>query len=262
MSMSPIGEVDLVAYVDGRLPAGRQAEVAAWLEAHPEAARRVEADRRHRAAIRAAFSEVDDEPVPVALDLRALAGGRVRPEGWRRTGIAAGLAAALLVGGTGGWVLRGPGETPVQAGIDALSREATASFTVYAADTARPVEIGGADRAGLDRWLSQRLGSSMRAPDLAAAGYRLLGGRLVATAHGAAGLYLYENDRGERIGLLTRPMRIERTARMRGFEDAGVAGFSWAERGFGYSMVGGANVEALHPIANEARRQLTDGPVT
>jgi len=34
-----------------------------------------------------------------------------------------------------------------------------------------------------------------------------------------------------------------------------VAGFTWADGGMGYSLVGQTSAESLRPIANEVRRQ-------
>jgi anti-sigma factor RsiW len=34
-----------------------------------------------------------------------------------------------------------------------------------------------------------------------------------------------------------------------------IAGFTWADGGMGYSLVGRSAVESLRPIANEVRRQ-------
>jgi hypothetical protein len=35
-----------------------------------------------------------------------------------------------------------------------------------------------------------------------------------------------------------------------------INGFAWADKGLGYSLVGTATPDTLHPLADEARRQL------
>jgi hypothetical protein len=35
-----------------------------------------------------------------------------------------------------------------------------------------------------------------------------------------------------------------------------VRGYSWAQRGIGYSVVAAAAADALHPLADEVRRQI------
>jgi hypothetical protein len=47
-------------------------------------------------------------------------------------------------------------------------------------------------------------------PGLSQSGYRFMGGSVVATAHGAAVLYMYDNDHGTRLVMLTRLMAIDR----------------------------------------------------
>jgi anti-sigma factor RsiW len=38
-----------------------------------------------------------------------------------------------------------------------------------------------------------------------------------------------------------------------------VTGFSWAHNGIGYSLVGAASPDILHPLANAVRSQVTTG---
>lgn len=251
-----IAEDDLHGLIDGQLSATRQAEVEAWLRLHPEAATRVEAYRRQRDDLRAAFAEVEEEPTPARLNIRALAAGR-RPwrEGaWRG---AAAAVALLAVGGGAGWGLHGLSLSAPNRGIDALAQEAAASYAVFAPDVQRPIEIPASDRAALDRWVSQRIGRPVRAPDLEGSGFQLLGGRLVATPHGPAGMYLYQDAGGARVAMLVRPMALDRTANMRRRVQGQTVGYAWADDGLGYSVVAAEGAEGLADLSREARRQLT-----
>ena len=93
-------------------------------------------------------------------------------------------------------------------------------------------------------------------PNLSPSGYRLMGGRLVATAHGPAAMFMYDNDHGSRIVVLTRPMNgSDENAPMTPHTKGDVAGFAWADGGIGYSLVGQAPADALRPLANEVRKQ-------
>jgi anti-sigma factor RsiW len=83
-----------------------------------------------------------------------------------------------------------------------------------------------------------------------------MGGRLVATAHGPAAMFMYDDDQGSRIVVLTRPMSsADQNAPMTPQSHDDVAGFAWADDGMGYSLIGHATPESLRPIANEVRRQ-------
>ncbi len=91
-------------------------------------------------------------------------------------------------------------------------------------------------------------------PDLSAAGYRLMGGRLVATPHGPAGLLMYDDSRGTRLVMLMRSMAEPGDAPMCEHQSGLATGYAWAEDGLGYSLVGPADLAGLHPLANEIRR--------
>jgi anti-sigma factor RsiW len=96
----------------------------------------------------------------------------------------------------------------------ALAQEATASYNVYAPDRVRPVEVRASDSAQLVQWASDRLQRPVKVPDLAASGCRLMGGRLVATQIGPAAVFMYDDDHGNGLVVLTRQMSSART-RMR-----------------------------------------------
>lgn len=51
-------------------------------------------------------------------------------------------------------------------------------------------------------------------------------------------------------------MRLEKNTRMSERADGELGGVSWADGGMGYSVVGRAELETLHPLADEVRRQL------
>ncbi|MXP65348.1 anti-sigma factor [Roseomonas sp. M0104] len=254
MSGRPITEDDLHGLVDLALDAARQAEVEAWLAAHPAEAARVEAYRRQRAALREALAPVASEPVPPELNLARLLERRwpARPLPWR-----AAAAAVLLLGlgGAGGWWLRDAAR-PETRGLAALAQQAADSYAVYAPDRQRPVELRAASQAELVSWMSDRLGRRITVPDLSAAGYRLMGGRLVPTPQGPAALFMYDDDRGSRLVLLARTMPAQDDTPMSGRSRGGMESFTWAAGGAGYSLVGAIAPTALHPLADEVRRQM------
>jgi len=252
MTSRSITEDDLHAYVDRVLEPERQAEVAAYLESHPDVAKRVAgfADQRH--LLREALAPIADEPLPPQLNLSRI----IESRGRRRLPLGWAVAAMLMmsIGGLGGWVVRGSLQASPN-GLVALAQEAADSYSVYAPDRVRPVEMRATDSAQLVQWVSNRLHQPVKLPDLTASGYRLMGGRLVATSHGPAAMFMYDDDRGERLVVLTRPMQSDQSAPMAPHAGGNVAGFAWADGGMGYSLVGQAAAESLKPIANEVRRQ-------
>jgi len=140
-------------------------------------------------------------------------------------------------------------------GIAALDREAAYTYAVYASDNVRPVELRGPDTAQLTQWVSERLHQPVKMPDLSASGYRLMGGRLVATAKGPAAMFMYDNDHDGRLVVFMRPMRTDQSVPMKQNSADNVGGFTWIDKGMGYSLVGKPGNDNLRPIAHEVRRQ-------
>lgn len=255
MSETPVTEAELQAHVDGRLPPERAAAVEAWLADRPEEAQRISSYRSQRDALRAALDPVLDEPLPLALDLRIREPARQRWAGAKRSLVAASATGLLLLGGAGGWTLR-DWNAPPSVGTAGLAREAISNFAVYASDSTRPVELAADHRRALDGWFSERLSRPVSAPNLEAAGLHLIGGRLVASEHGPAGLYLYRNAAGESVALYVRPMEVEKTDRMTSRGDRGVRGWTWADDGLGFGVFGAAPDAYLHDTANLVRAQF------
>lgn len=253
----PISEQDLHAFVDQALDAERRREVQAYVDRHPEAAARLVQITNQRQALRSALAPIADEPIPERLRLHHIQARldaernsrQASPWGWR---MAAAVLVALGTGGLGGWQLRGDHAAP-DSGIVALAGEARSSFTAYALDG----EVT-TDRQALVSLVSTKLRRPIEIPNLDGAGYRYAGGRLVATAHGPAGLFFYDRTDGTRIAMMVRPMAHEREAPMMEQSAGPVGGFTWAAGGLGVSVVGTEQPTSLHPLANEVRRQLRE----
>jgi anti-sigma factor RsiW len=260
MAPRPINEADLHAYVDGALDGVRQAEVAAYLELHPDTASEVRGYAQQREALQAALAPIAEEPIPPELNLASLIEARRRPARaapWRAA------AAALLVfglGGAGGWSLH-PGTTHLPAsGVAALAQEAAFNYSVYGPDKIHPVEFDAASSGTLVNWISTRLQTRIIVPNLTSAGYHFMGGRLVATAHGPAGMLMYDNTQGSRLVMFVRPMEVDKNLpKMVPYAQGSVAGFSWTRDGIGYSVMGDASADVLHPLADVVREQVTPG---
>jgi anti-sigma factor RsiW len=253
MNQRPITEDDLHGYVDQALSPERRAEVASYLGDHPDIGKRVASFADQRRLLRTALAPIAEEPVPATLNLSRMIENRRRHVSVRWA-----IAAMLLlcIGGAFGWDLRGSLQ-PAPGGLTALAQEASDSFNVFAPDHVRPVEMRASDSAELVEWVSSRLNRTVKVPDLGPSGYRLMGGRLIATSHGPAAMFMYDNDRGSRIVMLTRPMNsADQNAPMTARSKGDLAGFTWADGGTGYSVVGQAPADVLKPLADEMRKQI------
>ncbi len=174
------------------------------------------------AILRDAVGWKGEEPVPATLSAARLAEAHLRQRStpWR---IAAGIVVAVGIGAGAGWIAHTP---DAGSGIASVAMEASVAQRVFATDPLHPVEFNADEQAALVHWASLRLGRAVAGPDLSKAGYRLLGGRIVGTEHGAGCMLLYQSTAGVRISLFVRPMHdVDMNARMRPVQEADTAGF-------------------------------------
>ncbi len=246
-----IGEDDLQAYVDGQLDPQRAAAVEAYLAAHPEDAERVAAYRAQTEALHAIYDPVLEEPVPPAM---------LRPRRPAWIAHAARAAAALVIfvlGGAAGWWVRGLEAVPQAAIASSMAERALVAHAVYVPEVRHPVEVAADEEAHLVKWLTNRLGTEIRAPKLASAGFELVGGRLLPDAAAPAAQFMYENASGQRVTLYVRAeAEGPRDTAFRWVEQGDVTLCYWIERSVGYALVGALGKEQMWQLAHLVYQEL------
>ncbi len=211
---------------------------------------------REDAALRALYAPVADEPLPDRL-LAPLAEARRRPRrpAWPLWRIAAALAL-LAFGFAAGWGGALLTRTPA---MPSLAQAAMTSFATYAGEARHPVEVGAEDEAHLVQWLSKRLGTPFRPPDLSQGGFRLIGGRLLPGDRSPAALLMYEDDLGRRLALyLTRSTGGGQEEDLAFAEEPGRQAFWWVEGDLGCALVGDLPRDTLRRLAIAAYHDLTE----
>lgn len=247
---NPINEQDLHAYIDGELEASRAAEVEAFLADNPAEAARVRHFRQQNAALRQLLDPIVDEPV--AEHFKQFSSRR--PRHWAALGRFGALAASLLLAVALGWTLRGLATQP--GASRSLAQQAMIAHAVYAPEVLHPVEVGANEEAHLSRWLSKRLGVEVKAPDLRAAGYELIGGRLLPNAPKPAAQFMYQNATGARLTLFITPQQQGGETAFRYREQDGLGAFYWIDRDTGYALSGEADRATLLRVAELAYHAL------
>lgn len=250
-----VNEDKLHAYVDDALEAGERRAVEAHLAAHPDEAARVRAYLAQNQALHRLFDPVLDEPHALRVGARPAAANAAR---LRRT--AGGFAAALVLGIAIGYVARGQSGRGAAPATATIAQQAVLAHAAYVPEVRHPVEVAAAEEQHLVAWLSKRLGAPMRAPSLAAAGYQLLGGRLLPAAgeigHAPVALLMYENAQGRRLSLLVRREPSNRDTAFR-FSQSGETGvFYWIDGPFGYALAGNVDKDSLAAVARLVYQQL------
>lgn len=211
MTGDPIGESDLLAYVDGQLGADRRRAVEAWLAEHPEAARRIAADQAINAGLKRLLRRSCPWPAGVSL------------------GRAAAALALLVAGAAGGWTLTGGEVGPPQLG--GLERLADGPV----------VNWGGPEPAEA---LDAALRRAMRLPDLSSAGLRLAAQAVVGSVDRPTLRLTYEGHGGEQVMLL---VQLRQDAKV-GFQHPGL--LAWAEGPLLFALAGDLSGEELRVLAD------------
>jgi anti-sigma factor RsiW len=248
----PVQDAELHAYVDGQLSEARRLQVETHLAQHPEARKRVQRYQELNHALREHFEPVAKEPIPARL---------LQPPPVQRRFLPHSVAAAaawMLLGGVIGAALQHeliPNRLP---GIEAdLIRPAAFAHVVYTPEVRHPVEITADQEVHLVNWLSKRLHTDIRAPNLSELGYHLVGGRLLPSTNRMAAQFMYEDGTASRITLYVRTgnWKNHETAFRYAHAD-GVGVLYWIDGATGYAVSGSIEKPELLRIANTAYREL------
>jgi anti-sigma factor RsiW len=257
----PVNEDELHAYVDRQIDAGRLVAIEGYIREHPDVAERVAVYQRQRALLREALSPLAAEPLPPRLRLDQVIGERVRRREplWR---LAAMIVLAIGLGGVAGWYLRAPLEPGrATSAIALLRQEAIATHIVYSVDRRHPIEVSAAERDHLKQWLSNRLKRVIAPPDLSGFGYKLLGGRLLATEQGRpAALFMYEGPDNERLSVIMRPMASDLYAAPTDLAQGTINGSGWIDDGLGFAVVAELPEVELKRIARQIKAEQPAPP--
>jgi anti-sigma factor RsiW len=248
-SMIEVTEGELHVYVDGALPADRREAVEQWLANHPEDAARVAAWRAQAEVIRARYGGVISEPVPARLSLdRIMRNGR----SWGAIAAAAAIVA-FVIGGATGWVARGASAAAPNE-LEVFANDAIGAHRLYIGEVRHPIEVKAEERHLLP-WLSRRVGTLLRAPDLATFDLKLLGGRLLPGVNAPAALFMYESGTGERVTIYVSRTTEPRTSfRYKVSDNFGA--LRWSEAGYAWVVSGPDDKPRLKAIAESMYEQL------
>ncbi len=242
-------EAELQAYVDRQLDDERRVQIELWLEDNPEEAAALAHYRAQNQALHDAF-----EPLlgrPAGERFRNL--DRVQPSAARIWQIAA--IVALIVGAGGGWAANDYFRVGPNAEL-ALARVAVLAHRTYEAEVRHAVEVAASEEKHLVAWLSKRLEAPVRAPDLAARGYQLVGGRMLPAVSGPAAQFMYENEKGDRLTLYVERNRSGGETSFRFVAEDEISAFYWKDGPLAYVLIGRAGREQLLGLARATYNQI------
>ena len=130
-----------------------------------------------------------------------------------------------------------------------------AAYRLVALDRAARPDVVPQRAGDLQAWLDARFAHAARLPDLAAAGFRPVGGRLFATDQGLAAMVLYEDAAGHAISFYVRPPGPRHHLLPTGQRSAdGLLAQYWSGQGYNYAMV--SRDDGAGPqVARQARQR-------
>jgi anti-sigma factor RsiW len=245
-----VSEDEINAYVDGELPADRRTVVEAWLATHPDDAAKVAAWRKQAELIRARYGAVADETPPQRFNLNRL----TRRRSGAIVAAVAAIVAAFVIGGVVGWTARSV-EAARPSDLTRFTADALDAYRLYVVEVRHPVEVTGDQRPHLDEWLSKRVGSPLRAPELDKIGLKLVGGRLLPGPTGATAFFMYETPSGERFTLYCGRTSDRDTA-LRYTTGEQNAAYYWVDGDLAYVLSGPAERDKLREIARAAYEEI------
>ena len=245
-----LDENDLHAYVDGWLDAVRRAEVEAWLANHPAEAARVADYRQQNDMMQALFNPVLNEPIPLQMYPQAQCRNFAQP--LRYAAMVSGMVLSAILG----WSLHGA-EKAQTTPMLAMAKRAALAHVVYSPEVQHPVEVGKEQEEHLVKWLSKRLGSEVKPPHLSAAGYELLGGRLLPGNQGPAAQFMYQDARGQRLTLyLSNKPADNGEAAFKYAQEGKVSVFYWIDGDKSYALSGEIEKADLLRVATVVYQEL------
>ncbi|CAI8827772.1 putative transmembrane transcriptional regulator (Anti-sigma factor) [Pseudomonas sp. IT-232MI5] len=241
----PPNERDLHAYVDHQLSDADRRVLETWLASHPDEAAQVRAWQQDAQQLRAALSGALQQPANPALDPAMIRQRRQR-QSRRHLASAAVLLIAVSVGGFSGWQAREM--TLVRPSMLPMT-DALQAYRLIAQQGMLPADYKVDSDGDMQRWLDRYFNRASRLPDLKAAGFEPVSGRLLSTDEGPAAMVMYEDGSGHKVSFYVRPPGPKNTFLPRGSRsDGDLQAEYWSGGGYNYAMVS--------PVDTPAAQQL------
>ncbi len=194
-------EQELHAYVDGQADEALCQKMEAYLASNPEAAAEVVRMRLESQRLRTVLENTPSGGIPPRLDPLWIR-RELRTRFQLRMAVIVSLVLTLGLGTLGGWQLRDMSMRKTYLPM----ADATQAYHLFATgDMAQKVDMKTTEPAQLQGWLNHHFVQAAPLPDFSAYGFKLVGGRLMASDKGAAAMVLYQNDQRQAIVYYVRP---------------------------------------------------------
>jgi len=246
----PPSERDLHAYVDHQLSDADRLTLETWLAAHPETAEQVQAWQLDAQSLRAALSGGLHRVPNPELDPTYIR-QRMRRNTYRHYATAAVLLVAVSIGGLSGWQAR---EMTLASNVLPMA-DAVQAYRMFAVKDDMANDWNPGKTSDAQGWLDKNFAQADRLPNLEAAGFKPVSGRLSSTEQGAAAILVYQDNDGRKLTFYIRPPGpLNRPLPAGSRRDGELQADYWSGAGYNYAVVSRADDPASQ-IARQALRQ-------
>jgi len=267
---------DLVAYVDGELPAEEARAVEAWLANDNEAQQLRRQLHEDNLVLRGLLSAVLREPVPPALVAKiAPDGSAAGPAGAPATAavtrlpgparprsmaswLAVAAAICLIVGGLAGFFA---GQHQARRDLAAAPQapswlmQVAEYHRVYAGEKQHLVEVAAAETPHIEAWLGKRLDMPLVVPDLTAQGLTFQGARMLVIDGKPVAQLIYTPPDGRALALcIIRSDREDKPLTASQQEDLRLV--DWRTKGYGFVVVGWEDDARMQAVAEASQKSF------
>ncbi|VVM67034.1 hypothetical protein PS662_01604 [Pseudomonas fluorescens] len=235
----PPSECDLHSYVDGHLSETDRQALEIYLASNSVLYAQVQAWQLDAQRLRALMrDELHLAPNPT-LD-PAFIRKRLLPNRARQYATAAVVLMAVSVGGLCGWQMRGMSMSGTPPMADAVQ-----AYRMFALKDDVASDWKPSESSDVQDWIDANFASANRLPDLLAAGFKPVKGRLVSTEQGAAATVIYKDASGRTVSFFIRPPVSRRHPLPHGTRrDGELQTDYWSGNGYNYAVVGLADDRA------------------
>lgn len=193
-----ISDTEIHAYLDHQLTPEQAKDFEQRLNNDPLAQEKLKQYQQIEQSLEQLYQPAYEEPIPSHL-LSACK----KPANNYLAIAASGLF--FIVGVLSGWQINLLNSSYNDSLVSDLETPAIFAHSVYSVEKLHPVEVRADEQQHMNHWLSKRLQTTLKAPDLSQHQFELVGGRLLpSTNERMAAQYMYQNKRGQRITLYVK----------------------------------------------------------
>ena len=201
-----ISDTELHAYLDNQLTAEQVEEFELRLEQDASARKKLAEYQSIEHSLHQLYEPILSEPTPEYLINICKKSAQTKSSKTFLSSNWMAIAASMVffvLGSVSGWQFKQFSSLELDQSMSLkLAQPAIFAHSVFSVEKIHPVEVTAEKSQHMNQWLSNRLKTQIKAPDLSEFNFELVGGRLLpSTQQRMAAQFMYQNVQGKRITL-------------------------------------------------------------